>query len=104
MPGWVIEGIAVLLFIGVWDGVRNAFGFLRFFGRYLVMLCCMELYDIVFFDRVLLCHSNFFPHFYPELKGVVGPHMSGYNKKTHLLHFAIYPPVCAVAAWLCTLL
>lgn len=109
MPGWVIEGIAVLLFIGaaalgVWDGVRNAFGFLRFFGRYLVMLCCMELYDIVFFDWVLLCHSNFFPHFYPELKGVVGPHMFGYNKKTHLLHFAIYPPVCAAAAWLCTLL
>ena len=40
------------------------------------MLCCMELYDILFFDWFLLCHSNFFPHFYPELKGIVGPHMS----------------------------
>ncbi len=38
------------------------------------MLCCMELYDILFFDWFLLCHSNFFPHFYPELKGIVGPH------------------------------
>jgi hypothetical protein len=34
----------------------------------------MELYDILFFDWFLLCHSNFFPHFYPELKGIVGPH------------------------------
>ena len=40
--GWGIEVIAVLLFVGaaflvVWDGVRNAFGFLQFFGRFLVI-------------------------------------------------------------------
>ena len=59
------------------------------------MLCCMELYDILFFDWFLLCHSNFFPHFYPELKGIVGPHMFGYNKRTHILHFLLYIPLCA---------
>ena len=52
----------------------------------------------------LRCHSNFFPHFYPELKGVVGPHMFGYNKRTHLIHFTIYLPASAAAAALCTLL
>ena len=107
--GWVIVGIAALLFLGaaalsIWDGVRNDFGFLPFFGRFLFMLYAMEIYDIVFFDWVLLCHSNFFPHFYPELKGVGGPQMFGYNKKTHLLHFVIYLPACAAAAWLCTLI
>ena len=105
--GWLIETVAILLFAGaavlsVWDGVRNAFGFLQFFGRFLVMLYCLEIYDILFFDWVLLCHSNFFPHFYPELKGVVGPHMFGYNKKQHILHFGVYIPACAAAAWLCT--
>ena len=64
----------------------------------------MEVYDIVFFDWVLLCRSNFFPHFYPELKGVVGPHMFGYNKRTHLIHFAISLSASAAAAALCTLL
>lgn len=108
--GWVIEGLAVLLFLGaavlaVWDGVRNQFGFGAFFARFLFMLYAMEVYDIVFFDWVLLCRSNFFPHFYPELKGVVGPHMFGYNKRTHLIHFAIYLPAsAAAAAALCTLL
>ena len=63
-----------------------------------------RIYDIIFFDWVLLCHSNFFPHFYPELKGVVGPHMFGYNKRTHIRHFVIYIPASAVAAWLCALL
>lgn len=80
--GWAIEAIAILLFLGaaalsVWDGVRHDFGFLRFFARFLVMLYAMEIYDIVFFDWVLLCHSNFFPYFYPELKGVGAPTCSG---------------------------
>ncbi|MBD8918879.1 MAG: hypothetical protein EGR90_11095 [Lachnospiraceae bacterium] len=106
--GWVIAFIAVLLFAGaavlsIWDGIRNGFTFLKFFARFLVILYCMEIYDILFFDWVLLCHSNFFPHFYPEVKGIVGPHMFGYNKKAHLLHFVIYIPVCALIAWVCTL-
>lgn len=81
------------------DGIRNGFGFFRFFGRYLIMLYCMELYDILFFDWFLLCHSNFFPHFYPELKGIVGPHMFGYNKRTHILHFLLYIPLCAALSY-----
>ena len=107
--GWVIEGLAVLLFLGaaalaVWDGVRNQFGFGAFFARFLFMLYVMEVYDIVFFDWVLLCHSNFFPRFYPELKGIVGPRQFGYNKASHLRHFALYLPASALAAWVCTLL
>ena len=107
--GWTIEGVAVLLFLaaaalGIGDGVRNGFGFWGFFARFLAVLYAVELYDIVFFDWVLLCHSGFFPHFYPELKGVVGPHMFGYNKRTHILHCLLDIPAAAAAAGLCTLL
>ena len=107
--GWALAIGAILLFLGsivfaAWDGIRNGFRFLQFFARFLAILYLMELYDIFFFDWVLLCHSNFFPHFYPELKGVVGPQQFGYNKRTHIAHFALYLPVCAALAWLCTLL
>lgn len=107
--GWIIIAIALLLFagalvLGVWDGVKNNFGFLNFFGRFIAVLYVMEIYDIFFFDWYLLCRSGFFPHFYPELKGVVGPHMFGYNKKQHFIHFLVYIPACALAAWICTLL
>ena len=44
--------------LGVWDGIWNDFGFLRFFAWLLVMLC-----GIPFFDWVLLCRSGFFPRF-----------------------------------------
>ena len=107
--GWMIALVALLLLGGAvvlaaWDGVRSGFGFWKFFARFLIMLYVMELYDICFFDWVLLCHSNFFPRFYPEVKNIVGPQLFGYNKKSHLLHFAVYLPVCAAAAWICTLL
>ncbi len=67
------------------------------------MLYGMELYDILFFDWVLLCHSNFFPRYYPELKGIVGPQQFGYNKKAHIVHFLLYLPVCAALAELCSI-
>lgn len=106
--GWIIEAVAVLLFVGAfvlgaWDGVRNGFGLPRFFARFLTMLYLMEIYDIFFFDWFLLCRSGFFPHFYPEVKGIVGPYMFGYNMKTHIIHFVVYIPACAVIAWICTL-
>lgn len=107
--GWVIEGLAVLLFLGaavlaVWDGVRSGFGFWAFFGRFFVH----ALRHGGLRYRVLrLCAAlplEFLSPLFPELKGVVGPHMFGYNKRTHLLHFAIYLPASAAAAALCTLL
>ena len=108
MIGWIIGILAILMFAGAfvlaaWDGVKNGFGFGRFFARFIAILYIMELYDIAFFDWVLLCHSNFFPYFYPEVKGIVGPQLFGYNKKAHLTHFLLYIPLSAALAWVCTL-
>ena len=105
--GWSLGVLAVLLVLGAivfaaWDGIKNGFGFPEFFVRFLVMLYLTELYDIFFFDWVLLCNSDFFAHFYPEVKGAVGPQQFGYNKKTHILHFVMDLPICAVLAWICT--
>ena len=104
--GWCLGVLALLLFasafvLAAWDGIRDGFSYLRFFARFLVMLYAMEIYDILFFDWVLLSHSNFFPHFYPELKGIVGPHQFGYNKRAHIRHFLLYIPLCAAAAGIC---
>ena len=106
--GWLVEAAAAALFLGAAalaavDGIQSGFGFWPFFARFLFMLYALEIFDISFFDRFLLCRSGFFPRFYPEVKGVLGPHLFGYNKKTHLLHFALYVPASTAAAWLCTL-
>ena len=106
--GWIIIAIAFLILlgafiVGVWDGIHNNFNFIGFFIRFLIMLYGMETFDIVFFDWVLLCHSNFFPHFYPEVKDIIGPHLFGFNWKTHVMHYIIYIPICTALAWICTL-
>lgn len=41
--------------------------------------------------------------FYPEVKGIVGPQLFGYNKKAHFMHFLLYIPLSAALAWVCTL-
>ncbi len=106
--GWVMAAVAVLLFLcafalGAWDGIRNAFGFMKFFARFLVMLYIMEIYDIFFFYCFLLCRSGFYPHFYPETKEIVGPQLFGFNRKEHITHFMIYIPACAALAGVCLL-
>ena len=95
--GWYLGILAMLLFLGAavlaaWDGVRNSFPFGAFFARYLVILYVMEVYDILFFDWVLLCHSNFFPVFLPRGQGHRRPAAVRVQQKSalHAL-FALYP-------------
>lgn len=107
--GWMIMVLSFLLFIGAaflqgWYGVINGYDFIHFFSCYLIMLYAMEIYDIIFFDWILLCNSNFYTHFYPEVKGALGPHLFGFDAETHILHFLEYIPVSALAAWICSLL
>ena len=107
MIGWIIIALAFILFIlavvlAVWDGAGNSFGFISFFVRFIVMLYGLELFDLGVFDYILLCHSNFYPRFYPEVKDIVGPHLFGFNKKVHAMHFLVYIPVSAVAALICS--
>lgn len=96
--GWTLGVLAPALMVGGfvlggWDGIRSGFGYWAFFARFVDMLYLVELYDIVFFA-----------HFYPESKGIGGPHQFGCNKKVHALHFAFYLPVSPLLAWVCTLL
>lgn len=108
--GWFMGVISILMMvgaivIGAVAGVYEGYGFGQFFLRFLVMLLLLKAYDVLFFDWVLLCNAgfNFFPHFYPETKEVLGRYLFGYNKKTHLMHIIAFPFISAILAWICTL-
>ena len=106
--GWCILAIALLLAAGAivcggWDGVLNHFTFRQFFCRFLFMLVALKAFDVLVFDWFLLCHSRFFPHYYPEVSNLVGPHQFGFNWRSHLLHLLAFLPVSAGIAWICTL-
>ena len=95
--GWYLGILAMLLFLGAavlaaWDGIKNSFPFGAFFARYLVILYVMEVYDILFFDWVLLCHSNFFPHFTSRSRASPPRSCSGTTKKRILRTFCSTSP------------
>ena len=106
--GFFLVGCAFILMIapiviGCIEGIACGYDFWQFFIRFLIMLLGLKLYDILFFDLFLLCHSGFFPHYYPEVKGIVGPHLFGYNWKTHLIHIIVFIALSAGLALLCGL-
>ena len=106
--GWRLLMLSVLLFVGVivyggWDGIQNHYSFRQFFFRFLFMLVSLKAFDVLFFDWFLLCRSQFFPHYYPEVSGLVGPHLFGFNWQSHLLHLLAFLPISAGIAWICTL-
>ncbi len=89
--GWSLMGVSLLMIVGPVFylgryGISHGYLFQDFFLRFLLMFWGLKAFDIGFFDWVLLCHSNFYPHFYPETKGVVGPHLFGFNWKSHVIH------------------
>ena len=96
--GWYLGILAMLLFLGAavlaaWDGVRNGVTFGAFFTRCLVILYVMEAYDILFFDWVLLCHSNFFPHFTSRSRASPPRSCSGTTKSASYALSALHPPL-----------
>ncbi len=90
--------------LGFYDGILRDFGYWSFFVRFVVMLVALKAFDVVFFDFFLLCRSNFFPRYYPEVKSVLGPHLFGYNKWTHVTHVAVFVAVSFLLAYIGTLL
>ena len=87
--GWCVMVFAFVMLVGPiifggLDGIRRGFTFPQFLVRFLIQIFGLKIYDIFFFDWILLCNSNFFPHYYPEAKSLVGRHLLGFNKKSHV--------------------
>lgn len=106
--GWIMMIISIVLMggaliYGAADGIRNDFSFGQFFARFARMLLLLKVYDIFFFDWYLLCRSNFFAHYFPEVKPVYGPQIFGYNRKSHAIQVVLMIAGSLVAAWVCTL-
>ena len=107
--GWVILILSLLMLIAaavlaVWNGVQNNFGFRQFFARFLTILYAYKAYDMICFDFLLLTRIHFFQQYYPEVDVCESCHKYGFNLKSQIIRIVVYPFLCALAAWICTLL
>lgn len=108
--GWCIAalGVALLLgavVLGAWNGIKQGFTFLQFFARFAGMLLLLKAFDIGFFDWFLLCNKGFgfFVHYYPEVDAVLGRHLFGYNKKSHMIQILLMIAGSLALAGICIL-
>lgn len=107
--GWVLLILSMLMLIAdaalaVWDGVRNHFGFWQFFARFLTILYAYKAYDMICFDFLLVTRTHFFQHYYPEVDACESFHKYGFNLKSQIVRIIVYPFLCALFAWICTLI
>ena len=107
--GWLIMLLALVLLggaviLGAYDGIQKGFGFWQFFARFALMQLLLKAFDILFFDWFLLCRSGFFARYYPEVKGLYGPEIFGFNQKTHLVQVVLMLFGSLPLAWICTLM
>ena len=69
------------------------------------MFIVYKLFDMVFIDYVLLIRSHLFQHYYPEIEEAFEGRKYGFNIKSQLLKLiVVFPAICALMAWVCTLL
>ena len=107
--GWVLMAFALIMilgvgFISIWDGFRNSFSFLQFFIRFVFIFSAYKIYDMVYFDYLLLMKYHFFQYYFPEVEEVYANRKYGYNIKSQLLKLLIiFPAASALAAWTCSL-
>lgn len=104
--GMVLFILIVLCIIGTflwggWDAVRTDMNFWQTFLRFVIMLEGYKLYDIVFFDYLMLTRMHFIEKLYPSLKGAKGFDSFGFNAKSQLRDIVIFPLISAAFAAIC---
>lgn len=107
--GWTLVILSMLILasvavIGIWDGIKQGYGFWQFFWRCLAILYIYKAFDLIFLDWILLQKTRFFLHYYPETEGCAGYHTYGFNKKSQITKIILFPFISALIAWLCTLI
>ena len=96
--------ITAALVIGVYDGVKNGFGFWGFFARLLTVLYLYKIWDMIFLDWYVLTKTHFFQRYYPEAEVCESFKKVGFNRKSQIIKLAVFPFVSAAVAGLCVLI
>ena len=85
------------------DALRHSCGFWQIFGRYLLFMYGYKVFDILVQDQYIVIKKKYFLRFFPETKDCKSWNNRSFNKSNQLKRLIAFPFVCALMAWLITL-
>ena len=106
--GYLLTALAVagyagvLFFLGA-DGIRRGYGFWLLFGRYMLFMYGYKIFDILVQDQYIVVKRKYFLRFFPETKDCRSWDDLSFNKSNQMKRLIAFPFVCALMAWLITL-
>ena len=106
--GKIIITVLALIFSGAYvyggyDSIDNNFSFLKTFGRFIIMLYSVKVFDIICLDFLLITKSHFFQHYFPETEGCAGYNNFGFNRKEQLGQIIRVPFIALASSGICML-
>lgn len=85
----IINIIGILVYAG-YNAIENNFSFIEIFSRYIILLEGYKIFDMIFFDWILLTKLNIFQKLFPETIGCKGYEQFGFNLKSQIIKLIIF--------------
>lgn len=95
--------IAVLIWAGV-DVVESRLSFWEAFLRFLIITEGYKLFDIIFFDYLMLTKLKLPVKLYPETAGAKGYDNFGFNAKSQITKLVLFFLISLILAYILTVL
>lgn len=95
--------IAVLIWAGV-DVVESRLSFWEAFLRFLIITEGYKLFDIIFFDYLMLTKLKLPVKLYPETAGAKGYDNFGFNAKSQITKLVLFFLISLIPAYILTVL
>lgn len=89
--------VAVFIWAGA-DAVHKKYGFWMIFARFMILLEGYKIFDMIFFDWILLTKMNIFQKLYPETIGCEGYKSFGFNLKSQLVKMIVFAGIALIVA------
>ena len=85
------------------DALRHGCSFGQIFGLYLLFMYGYKVFDILVQDQYIFIKKKYFLRFFPETKDCKSWNNRSFNKSNQWKRLITFPFVCALMAWLITL-
>ncbi len=97
-----ISYVGGIVLIGA-DALRHGCSFGQIFGLYLLFMYGYKVFDILVQDQYIFIKKKYFLRFFPETKDCKSWNNRNFNKSNQWKRLITFPFVCALMAWLITL-